>query len=138
MRKRVKEKKSLLRIITRILVVITVIAYVMAAFRISNYSSNYYYDQKVSNYLYDIEANRFGGVYTTALDDMRRDISYDSDVMECRALGFYYEQAVLEKAYREAGNEEKARAFAEKKAEYEKELGSMASKIKDVEAILQD
>lgn len=136
--KKVKEKKPRLRIVAEILVIVTVIAFISAWLRIDNFSRGYYYRYNASNYLYDVERNSFGKVYTTAVRDMRREASYDDNVKECRALGFYFEQAALENAYRKAGQEEKANAFADKKKEYEGELGTLSTKIKDVEMIIGD
>jgi len=130
--------RSPLGLLTKILVVITVIAILTAVFRIRDYTRDYSYTYSESNYVWDLQGDRFGDIYSTAVRDMSKGKSYSKDVEECRALAFYYEQAVLEKAYRDNGFEEKADAFAEKKAEYADQLGSLASKAKSVEAQLEN
>ena len=135
-RSKVRESKSLLRLLVYILLVITLLLFIVAGVRIRGYSRGYQYNYKASDFIYDAEKDRFGRLYTTAISDMERDASYDSDVQEFRALGFYYEQAVLEKAYRDAGMTEKADAFKAKKEEYGEALGSLASKVSAVEKSL--
>ena len=67
---------------------------------------------------------------------MGEQASYSTEVEECRALAFYYEQAVLEHAYRATGETEKADAFANRMKEYESELGSLAKKADDVRSVV--
>lgn len=140
MKKKIKVKKnrSLLSLLTRILVVITVIVFLMAGFRIKDSSRNYSYTYDEDDYVWPLRNNNFGDLYNMAVSDMHRGKKYSKDVEECRALAFYYEQAVLEKAYRDNGYEDKADAFAQRKAEYAAELGSLASKTKDVDAQIGD
>ena len=64
---------------------------------------------------------------------MNKKTSYSVEIMECRALAFYYEQAVLEHAYRLAGESDKADSFAERMREYETQLGSLSSKTADAQ-----
>ena len=135
-KKKVKTKKSLLRVIVEILLVITIILYLSAFFRIRENSRGYIYDYSARDYVYDTEANRFGRVLYTATEDMARGATYDNDEEEFRALGFYFEQAVLEKAYREEGKLEEAEAFKAKKEEYLDKMGSLSSKAAIVEEML--
>lgn len=138
MKMKKSKNRSPLGLLTKILVIITIIAAIMAAFRIRENSRSYTYTYSESDYVWDLQNNRFGDMYDTAVRDMHREKNYSKDVEECRALAFYFEQALLEKAYRDNGFEEKADAFAEKKAEYADQLGSLASKAKDVDAQLEN
>ena len=131
-----KQKKSLLKLAVQALLIVTVIMFISAGVRIRNYSHGYAYNYSARDYVYDIENNRYGDAYYTAIDHMGRDVSYDEDESEFRALAFYFEEAVLEKAYREDGQTEKAEAFEAKKEEYRNELGSLSSKAKAVDELL--
>ena len=134
--KKVKEKKSLLKLAVQGLLIITVILFLAAGFRIRTFSRGYPIRYDARDYVYSVEYNRFDDLYETTISHMERDVIYDEQVTEFRALAFYYEQAVLEKAYEEAGESEKAAAFREKKEEYRKELGSVSSKANAVDELL--
>lgn len=120
--------RSPLKIVVAILAVIVVILYATAAFQIRETSEGYSIDYGIRDYIYSAESGRYGNLYDTALRDMDRQTSYGTEVAECRALAFYYEQAVLEHAYRAAGDTGKADEFAKRMEEYEAQLGSMSSK----------
>ncbi len=120
--------RSPLKIVVAILAVIVVILYATAAFQIRETSEGYSSDYGIRDYIYSAESGRYGNLYDTALRDMDRQASYGTEVAECRALAFYYEQAVLEHAYRAAGDTGKADEFAKRMEEYEAQLGSMSSK----------
>ena len=129
-----KRKRSLLGALVGIVAVLVVILFVSAGFRIADTAQGYTLRYDARNYLYSAESGRYGDLYETTLYDMDKDTSYSDEVAECRALAFYYEQAVLEHAYREAGDDAKADEFAARMAEYEKQLGSMSAKAADVRA----
>ena len=120
--------RSPLKIVVGILAVIVVVLFATAGFQIRESSEGYSSEHGIREYIYAAESGRFGNLYDTTLRDMDRNASYDTEVAECRALAFYYEQAVLEHAYRTAGDTDKADEFAKRMEEYEAQLGSMSSK----------
>ena len=126
-----KSSRSPLKIITAIVAVIVVIIFVAATYQIREVSQGRSVEYDARDYLYDAESGRFGQLYETTVRDMDKHATYSTEVAECRALAFYYEQAVLEHAYRTTGDDAKADAFAQRMKEYESELGSMSSKAAD-------
>ena len=128
-----KGARSPLKILVTIVAIIVVILFMSAGIRISDRSKGYSNEYDARDYLYPAEGGRFGTLYYIAVSDMDKNATYTSEVEECRALAFYYEQAVLEHAYREAGNDAKADEFAARMKEYEAQLGSMSSKTTAVE-----
>ena len=126
-----RSARSPLKVVTAIVAVIVVILFVAAGFQIRDVSQGYSSDFDSRDYLYDAEHGRYGQLYETAVRDMDKKADYSAEVAECRALAFYYEQAVLEHAYRTTGDGAKADAFAQRMKEYESELGSMSSKAAD-------
>ena len=124
--------KSPLKVIVTVLAVIVMLTLIAGAYRIHDYSQDYIYEYDARDYIYDTERGTYGSLYNTAVKDMNKRDNYSADVAEYRALAFYYEQAVLEHAYRMSGNDEKADAFAERMSEYESQLGSLEFKAKDV------
>ena len=98
--------------------------------------SHYDYDER--DYLYPAESGRYGVLYDTAIQDMGKKTQYSAEVSECRSLAFYYEQAVLEHAFRTVGDNAKAAEFASGMAKYEADLGAMADKASDVRKAVGD
>ncbi|MBQ9041998.1 MAG: hypothetical protein IJ111_04205 [Eggerthellaceae bacterium] len=127
-----KGKRTPLKAFAIILAVLVVVLYVTAGMRINDVSQGPRYDYDARDYQFSVSRNRFGMLYDTAIQDMNRQAEYTEQVEEYRALAFYYEQAVLEHAYRVAGDAEKADAFAERMGEYESQLGSMSDKTSAV------
>ena len=127
-----REKHSPLKIVAIVVAFFVVILFTCAAGQIRDYSQGYTITYDTRDYLYPAENGRFGSLYETALQDMDKKTSYSTEVAECRALAFYYEQAVLEHAYRKTGNTEKANEFTARMKEYEAQLGSMSSKAEAV------
>ena len=132
MRQSAQKMRSPLKIVAIILAVAVVVIYAGAAYSIHDTSQGYVYDYDARDYLYPAENGRYGDLYDTAIRDMGKQTVYSAEVEECRALAFYYEQAVLEHAYRAAGENEKADAFAARMSEYEAQLGSLSKKAEDV------
>ena len=132
MTKAKSSKRSPLKIIVTIVAVIAVVLFVSAGFQISSYSKGFSYDCDIRDYVYPAESGRFDNLYAIAIQDMDKNTEYTPEVEECRALAFYYEQAVLEHAYREIGDDEKADQFAKRMEEYEAQLGSLSSKTEVV------
>ena len=130
--------KSPLKIAVIILAVIVVIVFAMAAYTIGESARGYSYDYDARDYVYSAENGRYGQLYDTAIRDMEKDAEYGAEVEECRALAFYYEQAVLEHAYRVTGDDAKADEFAARMAEYEAQLGSLSKKAADVRKAVGD
>lgn len=129
---------SLLKILVTVVAVIVVVLYVSAGLAIKESSESYSIDYDARDYVYPAENGRYGDLYYTAIEDMRKTTTYTAEVEECRALAFYYEQAVLEHAYRAAGDTAKADEFAKRMEEYESQLGSMSSRAQAVrDAVLQ-
>ena len=126
--------RSPLKIVVTIVAIIVVLVYASAVVQINNYASGYSYGYDTRDYIYSAENSRFGNLYDAAVHDMDKNANYSTEVAECRALAFYYEQAVLEHAYRTCGDTAKADAFAKRMEEYEAQLGSMAKKTKAVHA----
>lgn len=133
MTKAKQSKRSILKLIAAVLTVIVVVLYVSAVLQISRDAQGYTYDFGIRSYIYSAESGRFGELYETAVQDMDKDTSYTPEVAECRALAFYYEQAVLEHAYRESGDDAKADECAKRMEEYEAQLGSLSSKAEAVQ-----
>ena len=127
-----KTKQSPLRIVVVILAVIVVILFVSATLSISETARGTAPEYDARDYRYPAESGRYGMLYDTAIQDMGKHAAYSTDVGEYRALAFYYEQAVLEHAYRQAGEDAKADAFAERMKGYEEQLGSLSQKAADV------
>ena len=127
-----KRRWSPLKVITAIVAVIVVVLFITAASQIREVAQGHSIDYDSRDYLYSAETNRFGRLYDTTVRDMEKRASYSSEVAECRALAFYYEQAVLEHAYRTTGDTAKADEFAQRMEEYEAELGSLAPKAEAV------
>ena len=121
-------KRSPLKILAVMLTIVVAVMFISAGVRISDHSKGYVIDYGIRDYIYSAESGRYGSLYDTAIHDMSRDAEYIVEVEECRALAFYYEQAVLEHAYREAGDSAKADEFADRMAEYELQLGSMSGR----------
>lgn len=121
-------KRSPLKVVVAIVAVVVVFLFASAGFRISEYSQSHMADYNARSYIYPAEQGHFGDLYETTVQDMAKQAEYSAEVAECRALAFYYEQAVLEHAYRLAGDDAKADEFAKRMQEYEAQLGSMASK----------
>lgn len=132
MRQSAQKMRSPLKIVAIILAVAVVVIYAGAAYKIHDTSQGYVYDYDARDYLYVAESGRYGNLYDTAIRDMGKQVEYSAEVEECRALAFYYEQAVLEHAYRAVGDNGKADAFAARMDEYEAQLGSLSKKAKDV------
>ena len=131
-------KQSPLKIVVAIIAVIVVIMFATAGMRISESASVSHYDYDERDYLYPVESGRYGMLYETAIQDMGKKKQYTAEVSECRALAFYYEQAVLEHAFRTVGDNAKAREFANRMAEYEADLGTMSDKASDVREAVGD
>ena len=125
-----QSERSPLKIIVAIVAVIVVILFLSAGFQIKSHSEGYTIDYDTRDYIYSAERGSFGNLYDVALRDMERHATYNPEVAECRALAFYYEQAVLEHAYRATGDDKKADEFAKRMGEYEAQLGSLSSKTK--------
>jgi len=132
MRQSAQKMRSPLKIVAIILAVAVVVIYAGAAYSIHDTSQGYVYDYDARDYLYPAESGRYGDLYDTAIRDMGKQVEYSPEVEECRALAFYYEQAVLEHAYRATGDIEKADAFAARMSEYGAQLGSLSKKAEDV------
>lgn len=124
--------KSPLKVLAIILTIAIVIIYIATANSIYNTSRGYIYDYDTRDYLYPAENGRYGDLFDTAIRDMEKNTEYSAEVEECRALAFYYEQAVLEHAYRTVGDNEKADTFAARMSEYESQLGSLSKKAEKV------
>ena len=125
-------ERSPLKIVVAIVAVIVVGLFVSAAFRISDYSKGHAADYDARSYVYSVQFGRYGDLYSTTLHDMDKQVTYSDEVKECRALAFYYEQAVLEHAYRVADDTDKADEFAQRMGEYEAQLGSISARAKMV------
>lgn len=132
MKQNAQVKQSPLKIVAIILAVIVAVLFVSAALRISETAQGNAYEFGEFEYSYTAERGHYGMLYDTAVQDMSKYATYSEKVKDCRALGFYYEQAVLEHAYRTTGDTAKADGFAERMKEYESQLGSMADKAGDV------
>lgn len=132
MTKAKKGKRSPLKVLAVILTIVVAILFISAGAQISNHSRGYVNDYDARDYIYSAEIGRFDSLYDTTICDMSKDAEYSPEVEECRALAFYYEQAVLEHAYRVVGDDEKADEFAARMAEYESQLGSMKGKAEAV------
>lgn len=127
-----KSSKSPLKVVSAILAVVVVLLFVGAGVQIKDTSQGYTVEYDARDYMYSAEYGKYGQLYETAVDDMDKRADYSAEVAEYRALAFYYEQAVLEHAYRAAGDNAKADAFAERMSEYEGQLGSLSSKAEAV------
>ena len=125
-------KRSFLKALTIGVAVVVVLLFVSAGFSIYDSAQRHSVDYDARDYLYPAEYGRYGALYDTALSDMNKQTTYSSDVEECRALAFYYEEAVLEHAYRMTGDDAKADEFARRMGQYEAQLGSMSSKAEAV------
>lgn len=131
-------KQSPLKVVVIILAVIVVVLYGTAILSINETARGLNAEYDARDYLYSAEHGRYGNLYDTTLRDMGKKTTYSAEVEECRALAFYYEQAVLEHAYRVTGKTDKADAFAARMKEYESELGSLAKKAADVRAVVNE
>ena len=129
-------KRSPLKALVILLAIVVVTLYVIAGTQISQAAQGRTVDYDARDYIYSAEYGRFGALYDTALYDMNKHAEYSAEVEECRALAFYYEQAVLEHAYREAGDDAKADEFAKRMEEYEAQLGSMSGRAEAVRKAL--
>ena len=131
-------KQSPLKVVVIILAVIVVVLYGTAILSINETARGLNAEYDARDYLYSAEHGRYGNLYDTTLRDMGKKTTYSAEVEECRALAFYYEQAVLEHAYRVTGKTDKADAFAARMKEYESELGSLAKRAADVRAVVNE
>ncbi len=129
-------KKSPVKVLVIIVAIAVILVYISVAMLISDAAKGRSFDYDARDYLYSAENARYDNLYDTAIYDMERHAAYNDDVQECRALAFYYEQAVLERAYRESGDTAKADEFAERMKEYEAQLGTLSSRTKDVQDLL--
>ena len=133
-----RRDRSPLKIPVIVVAVVVVFLFILAGFRINETSTGYSYDYGIRDYLYATENGRFGELYDSAIHDMDKQATHSAEVDECRALAFYYEQALLEHAYRASGDTVKADAFAKRMQEYEAQLGSLASKAKAVREAVEN
>lgn len=124
--------RSPLKIIVTILAVIVVLVFVAAFNLVQNATQGHSVDYDARDYVYSAEYGRYGSLYDTAISDMVKGKEYKAEVEEYRALAFYYEQAVLEHAYKSVGNIEKAEAAAARMEDYESQLGSLSNRAEDV------
>lgn len=125
-------KRSPLKIVVIILAVIVVLLYVATGFTILKHAESNGIEYDSRDYIFSAERGRYGDLYDTTIRDMNKQTKYSTEVAECRALAFYYEQAVLEHAYRRAGDTAKADEFVERMDEYAQQLGSLSSKAESV------
>lgn len=125
-------RRTPLKVLAAILAIVVAILFISAGVRISDHAKGYVIDYGIRDYIYSAEAGRYASLYDTAISDMSKDAEYSVEVEECRALAFYYEQAVLEHAYRTVGDNAKADEFADRMADYEAQLGSMKGKAEQV------
>ena len=133
--KRTQESaRTPLKAVVIIVAILVVVNFVIAGYRISDSSHGIAYDYDARDYLYSAENNRFGDLYSTAVRDMNKNAVHETSVVEYQTLAFYYEQAVLEHAYRLEGDDAKADEFAHRMAEYESQLGSLSYKAAAVRA----
>lgn len=132
MTKATRSDRSPLKVVVTLLAIAVVVVYAMAGFQIRENAEGYRMDYDARDYIYSAETGRFGDLYEVAVRDMDKHAAYSSEVAECRALAFYYEQAVLEHAYRTTGDAEKADQFAQRMEEYEAQLGSLSEKTEAV------
>lgn len=126
MRNKSRSRHSKLRLVAVLTALLTLALLVSAGLRIKDYASGSVVTYDLRDYLYEADRGRYGYLYETALRDMNKNTSYSPEVAEYRALAFCYEQAVLEQAYRQVGQEEKAQEFARRRQEYEGQLGSLS------------
>jgi len=125
-------KRTPLKVIAAVLAVVVTVLFVSAGMQIAEHAHGYVSDYDARDYIYSAESGRFGSLYATAIRDMNKDAKRSAEVDEYRALAFYYEQAVLEQAYRAAGDSAKADEFADKMVEYETQLGTVKGKAESV------
>ena len=128
--------RSPLKTLVIIVAILVVLTFMMAGYQINESAKGYSYDYDARDYVYSAEGGRFDSLYDTAVWDMGKHAEYSTEVQECRALAFYYEQAVLEHAYRAAGDNAKADEFAARMQEYEAQLGSMSSRAEAVRKLV--
>ena len=132
MKQAARKRQSPLMVVVIVLAVVVAVLFAAAAYRINDAAQGYAVDYSARDYRYAAVSGRYGMLYDTAIQDMSKKARYTAEVEEYRALAFYYEQAVLEHAYRVAGDTGKADAFAERMQEYEAQLGSMADRAESV------
>lgn len=133
-----QSRRSPLKILVTAVAVVVVVLYVSAGIQVKSYSEGYVSDYDVRSYIYPVESGRFGDLYDVTIRDMNKKTEYSAEVAECRALAFYYEQAVLENAYRQSGDNEKADEFAKRMEEYAGQLGSISARAEAVrEAVVR-
>lgn len=138
MLKNKKKKGSPLRILVSILAVVTVILFVSAFFRIMNSASGYRTIYSTDDYIRAAEYNRFDDLYNSAIYDMKRDQKYSPETEELRSLAFYFETALVRKAYNDAGEVEKAKSLDAKLNEYAEGAGTFSSMIEKIESGLEE
>lgn len=136
MKRQGKSTRSPLKIVVTILAVIVVLVYVAACNSVQNAAQGRSLEYDARDYVYSAEYGRYGSLYDTAIHDMAKNKEYKAEVEEYRALAFYYEQAVLEHAYKSVGNVDKAEASAERMKEYEAQLGSVSNRAEDVRNVV--
>ena len=126
-----KTSSSPLRFFAILATIVTVFMYLNAFAAIRESSRGYFYDYKESDYAYPLIDGDYGSLYQNAVRDMGRD-HYSGDIPAYRALAFYYEQAVLMRAYEEGGDAQKTEAFRARMNEYEAQLGPLAEEAAKV------
>ena len=129
-------KRTPLKVVVTVLAIVVVLVFIAAFSSIANYSKGFSAEYDVRDYVYSAEYGRYGELYETTVRDMAKDTEHKPEVEEYRALAFYYEQAVLEHAYRTVGDAEKADGFAARMKEYETQLGSVSKRADDVREIV--
>ena len=130
-RKKKTTKRSPLRFFTVLVTIITVFMFLNAFASIHEASYGYYRDYKERDYAYNLIDGDYGSLYETAIQDMDN-THYTGDIPAYRALAFYYEQAVLARAYEENGDTQKAEAFRARMKEYETQLGPLTEEAAKV------
>ena len=82
-----------------------------------------------------------GENYYNALANIRRleaaGVNMSEDMKECSAVAHYYEAAILNKAFTEAGDSKKAGQEQERMKEYSSGAGSLSMHIEKIDALLE-
>ncbi len=93
-----------------------------------------YYEE--ADYLRNLRNEKYQDLLDMTLDDSGAHRVYEGDIPQCRAIGMYYDAALLCHAYEKAGSAEKA-AFQKKRMErFAAQAGDYQEYIEKIDALI--
>ena len=96
-----------------------------------SYTQSRYYDE--ADYNYAVQYGDYDRLYQMASNETASDFELNETEEAAAALGFYYNAALLHKAYENAGMEDEAAVQLEKMEKYKEDAGKFSKYTDDVD-----